>query len=78
MKNTCATCHYWQHIRDEDFENWPGPHGECELFDEDSQNQLAWTTGIEIAHPHLYAVDINLITKPGFGCNQWVEQGEKS
>jgi len=70
--NTCITCKHWRHIRDEDFEGWPGPHGECELFDEDSQDQLAWIVGIVVAHPHLCAEDLSLITKPEFGCNQYL------
>lgn len=70
--NTCATCKYWRHIRDEDYKTWPGPHGQCQLFDEDSQDQLAWLSGIVAEHQGVsFAEDLSLITKPEFGCNQW-------
>lgn len=73
--NTCATCKHWRRIRDEDFENWPGPHGECGLFDEDSQEQAAWVAGIMVAPEDSDLMtepeDLSLITRPEFGCNQW-------
>ena len=62
--NTCQTCRFWRHIRDETFEGWPGPHGECQLIDEYSIDQLAWIAGDDDA-------DLSLITKPKFGCVAW-------
>ena len=65
-QNTCATCRHWRHIRDDDYENWPGPHGECRLFDEDSQERMAWVTGVT-------GEDLCLVTRPEFGCGEWVD-----
>lgn len=70
-ERTCELCRHWRKIRDEDLVSedgskqlWPGPHGECALFDEYSTDQLAWLSSMT-------GEDLSLITKPDFACNEW-------
>lgn len=65
----CQTCKYWRRIREIADDEWPGPHGECEKIDEDSQQSLAWTYGSG------ECVDPGLITMPTFGCVEWTNAG---
>lgn len=62
----CGGCFFWRKIRDEDYEEWPGPHGECRLIDESSQDQPAWLGATVPKGEELG--DIYMITRPDFGC----------
>ena len=62
--NRCRNCTYWRWIRDENYGEWVGPHGECRLLDRWSE--LAWVAGSEGNDD-----DLSLVTKPEFGCIMW-------
>ena len=66
--NTCKLCEHWRHIRDEDYGDWPGPHGACKIIDDISMDeQPAWTAGTGDSKED----DLSLITQPDFGCSLW-------
>ena len=69
---TCKTCKHWRKIRDEDFKEWPGPHGECNKVN-DFEFSTAWVSsaifpidpGIPVQNA---TTEPSLITQPDFGC----------
>ena len=66
-KKQCKTCAHWRWIRNENYECWPGPHGECGLIWHLSYDNVpAWVAGGEGNDD-----DLSLITKPEFGCVLW-------
>lgn len=78
MEKICGTCAHWRKIRDENYQTknpeiiWPGPHGECNLFDEYTDSMNAWI-GVSIGDG---CKDMSLITMPDFGCNHWYPMPE--
>ena len=45
----CKNCTYWRWIRDENYGEWPGQHGECMLIWELSYKDLSLTTKPEFS-----------------------------
>lgn len=70
--NTCATCLHWRKIRDENYKQWPGPHGECKAVSDTSES-VAWVWGEEGTGGE----DVSLITQPSFGCTLWTGKESK-
>lgn len=84
---TCKTCKNWRYIRDESVtvgdSEWPGPHGECRIIDEDSQKAGAWVVS-DIYEPANWvntgpelSTDGALVTSPDFGCKLWEAKNEE-
>jgi len=77
-EKVCKTCKHWRHIRDEDYGDWRGPHGECHLIWEFPQDDVpAWLYATDKYYGDKLAktldFEVSLITMPTFGCNQWEE-----
>jgi len=69
----CGECRHWRKIRDENYQEWRGPHGECHLLDEFSTEKSAWLDlwigPLEPDEPVKNAAgEASLITMPDFGC----------
>lgn len=84
----CLFCEHWRFIRNNDYivaekdENiiWPGPHGECKIIDDISQNQCAWVSST--CEKMRYEKDNSdcegsLITMPNFGCKLFKRRKKK-
>lgn len=64
----CLTCRHWRFIRNGAKDGWPGPNGECEKIDDDSQGKaMAWTCDCGSDE----CAESSLITMPKFGCVEW-------
>lgn len=76
MTGHCRDCKYWRHVRDGDYEEWRGPHGECNRIDDASFDEPAWIGVIAAALsddgqswvPVPFEGEASLITQPDFGC----------
>lgn len=70
---TCQTCKYWRKIRNENYKEYPGPHGECLAISGDTVKGIAWIWGTEEDNNDS---DLSLVTQPNFGCTLWEEKNE--